>query len=94
MTCTCEGSEADCKSSVGKPSKLKGYSGVTGSGVVKFFSTEKGFGFIQDKSSTREYFFHMNAVYSELAMTKPGQTVTFDVEEGRKGLNAVNVKVE
>ena len=55
--------------------------------------TDKGFGFISREGEEKDVFFHANALvdveYNEL---QEGETVTFDIEECPKGLNAVNVK--
>jgi len=59
-------------------------------GTVKFFNDEKGFGFIKDANSSKEYFVHSNGLKD---MISENDEVTFDLEEGRKGLNAVNVKL-
>lgn len=58
-------------------------------GVVKFFNESKGFGFIKDEESTKEYFVHSTGLIDRIS---ENDKVTFDIEEGRKGLNAVNVK--
>ncbi len=52
--------------------------------------TDKGFGFISREGEEKDLFFHMNECQDFNALTE-GQTVSFDVEEGPKGLNAVNV---
>lgn len=59
-------------------------------GKVKFFNDVKGFGFIKDNDSEKEYFVHSNGLKDSI---KENDEVTFDLEEGRKGLNAVNVKL-
>ncbi len=59
-------------------------------GTVKFFNETKGFGFIKDANSNKEYFVHANGLKDRI---KENDTVTFELEEGRKGLNAVNVKL-
>jgi CspA family cold shock protein len=59
-------------------------------GTVKFFNDSKGFGFIKDENSSKEYFVHANGLVDHI---KEDDEVTFDLEEGRKGLNAVNVKL-
>lgn len=58
-------------------------------GTVKFFNTEKGYGFIVQESG-KDIFVHANGLIDEI---QEGDKVEFEVEEGRKGLNAVNVKV-
>ena len=57
-------------------------------GTVKFFNESKGFGFIKDESSEKEYFVHVSGLNNEI---KENDEVTFDLQEGKKGLNAVNV---
>lgn len=59
-------------------------------GTVKFFNDQKGFGFIKDEESDNEYFVHVSGLIDEV---RENDEVTFDLKEGRKGLNAVNVKV-
>ncbi len=58
-------------------------------GTVKFFNESKGFGFIIDDESKTEYFVHVTGLIDEI---NEGDTVEFELQEGRKGLNAVNVK--
>ncbi|WP_455587028.1 cold-shock protein [Bacteroides sp.] len=60
-------------------------------GRVEFFNTSKGFGFIKDLSGTEKYFFHVNNVTGEIA---ENDIVTFDLERGMKGMNAVNINIE
>ncbi|OFY95343.1 MAG: cold-shock protein [Bacteroidetes bacterium RIFCSPLOWO2_12_FULL_31_6] len=59
-------------------------------GTVKFFNGAKGFGFVIDEDSKEEYFVHVSGVVGQI---KEGDHVEFELQEGRKGLNAVNVKV-
>ena len=59
-------------------------------GTVKFFNESKGYGFIIDEESKKEYFVHVSGLIDEI---KEGDDVEFELSEGRKGLNAVNVKV-
>jgi CspA family cold shock protein len=59
-------------------------------GKVKFFNESKGFGFIKDNESNNEYFVHVTGLIDEI---KEDDDVTFELKEGRKGLNAVNVKL-
>jgi len=59
-------------------------------GTVKFFNESKGFGFIVDDETKTEYFVHVTGLIDEI---NEGDSVEFELQEGRKGLNAVNVKV-
>ena len=59
-------------------------------GIVKFFNETKGFGFIKEEESNKEYFVHVSGLVDQV---KENDEVTFELEEGRKGLNAVNVKL-
>jgi len=59
-------------------------------GTVKFFNDSKGFGFITEEGSNTEHFVHISGLIDEI---REGDLVEFDLEEGRKGLNALNVKV-
>lgn len=58
-------------------------------GTVKFFNETKGFGFIKDDATGSEIFVHATGLTQPIA---ENDKVTFDVQEGKKGLNAVNVK--
>ncbi len=59
-------------------------------GTVKFFNESKGFGFIVEEDSNNEHFVHISGLIDEI---REGDDVEFDLKEGRKGMNAVNVKV-
>ena len=59
-------------------------------GKVKFFNEAKGFGFINDNESENEYFVHATGLIDNV---RDDDEVTFDVQEGRKGLNAVEVRL-
>ena len=59
-------------------------------GTVKFFNESKGFGFVVDDESKTEYFVHVTGLIDEI---NEGDAVEFELQEGKKGLNAVNVKV-
>ncbi|AUS04575.1 MULTISPECIES: cold-shock protein [Flavobacteriaceae] len=59
-------------------------------GTVKFFNDSKGFGFIVEDDNNKEHFVHISGLIDEI---REGDVVEFDLQEGRKGLNAVNVKV-
>ncbi|MDP4797278.1 MAG: cold shock domain-containing protein [Crocinitomicaceae bacterium] len=58
-------------------------------GTVKFFNESKGFGFIVEDGSNSEHFVHISGLIDEI---KEGDTVEFELKEGKKGMNAVNVK--
>ncbi len=59
-------------------------------GKVDFFNSSKGYGFIREISTGEKYFYHVNGLIDEV---DEGDKVTFDLEKGMKGLNAVNVKL-
>lgn len=59
-------------------------------GTVKFFNETKGFGFISEEDSNKEHFVHVSGLIDEI---REGDEVEFELEQGKKGLNAVNVKV-
>jgi len=59
-------------------------------GTVKFFNGAKGFGFVIDEEDKTEYFVHVSGLIDEI---NEGDNVEFELQEGRKGLNAINVKV-
>jgi CspA family cold shock protein len=59
-------------------------------GTVKFFNDSKGFGFIKETESGKEYFVHSSGLKDNIT---ENDEVTFDLEQGKKGLNAVNVKL-
>ena len=58
-------------------------------GHVKFFNETKGFGFIVEEDTNKEYFVHVTGLVVKI---KENDEVEFELQEGRKGLNAVNVK--
>jgi CspA family cold shock protein len=63
-------------------------------GTVKWFNESKGFGFISPADGSKDVFVHFSAIASSGFRTlAEGQQVTFDVENGPKGPNAVNVQV-
>lgn len=59
-------------------------------GTVKFFNVTKGFGFITPSNGGQDVFVHTTGLIDEI---RENDTVTFEVESGRKGPNAVNVRV-
>jgi len=58
-------------------------------GKVKFFNDAKGFGFIKDDESDNEYFVHITGINEETL--NEDDEVSFELIEGKKGLNAVDV---
>ena len=60
-------------------------------GTVKFFNEGKGFGFITPDDGGKDVFVHINGLNG--IQINEGDKVSFDVEEGQKGLNAVNVSM-
>lgn len=59
-------------------------------GKVSFFNDSKGYGFIKDNSNGESYFVHINGMVDAV---KENDSVTFDIQKGQKGWNAVNVKL-
>ena len=59
-------------------------------GIVKFFNESKGYGFIKDQDTEKEYFVHVSGLVDKVT---ENDEVTFELQEGKKGLNAVNVKL-
>jgi CspA family cold shock protein len=59
-------------------------------GTVKFFNDTKGFGFIKDEATGEDIFVHSSGLTENI---RENDTVSYDVQQGKKGLNAVNVKI-
>jgi CspA family cold shock protein len=59
-------------------------------GTVKFFNESKGYGFVTDDADNKEYFVHVSGLIDKV---KENDSVTFDIKEGKKGLNAVDVRL-
>lgn len=57
-------------------------------GRVEFFNSEKGYGFIKHTGSTDKYFFHISSAPESIS---EGNMVTFELERGQRGMNAVNI---
>jgi cold shock CspA family protein len=58
-------------------------------GKVSFFDTSKGYGFIKENDTQESYFVHVNGLIDSI---QEGDKVTYDLERGMKGMNAVRVK--
>lgn len=59
-------------------------------GTVKFFNESKGFGFITEEGNNKEHFVHVSGLIDEI---REGDAVEFELKEGKKGLNAIDVRV-
>ncbi len=59
-------------------------------GRVEYFNSDKGYGFIKDLATTEKYFFHISAAPASIA---EGNTVTFELERGTRGMNAVRIEL-
>lgn len=59
-------------------------------GTVKFFNNTKGFGFITPSDSNEDVFVHSSGLIHEI---QENDQVKYDLERGRKGMNAVNVEI-
>jgi CspA family cold shock protein len=59
-------------------------------GRVKFFNSEKGFGFVKENESEVEYFVHVSGLIDTI---KENDEVSFELIDGKKGKNAINVEV-
>jgi cold shock CspA family protein len=57
---------------------------------VEHFNTEKGYGFIKDIGSVEKYFFHINNAPDNIT---EGNQVTFELERGQRGMNAVRITI-
>ena len=60
-------------------------------GTVKFFNTTKGFGFIVSESDGKDIFVHISGLKDEI---NQNDKVIFEVQDGKKGLNAINVRLD
>ena len=63
---------------------------IMSNGTVKFFNNTKGFGFITPDEGGKDVFVHQTGLTEEI---REGDKVSYDVQDGQKGLNAVNVKI-
>jgi cold shock CspA family protein len=82
--------KVDAKSiELGIPKKEDEFFDPIRNGKVSFFDSSKGFGFIIDTETQEKYFTHVSGLIDEIA---ENDKVTFELEKGMKGLNAVRVK--
>ncbi len=58
-------------------------------GIVKFFNESKGYGFIKEDGTDKEYFVHVTGLIDKVAQD---DLVSFDLQDGKKGMNAINVR--
>jgi CspA family cold shock protein len=59
-------------------------------GTVKFFNVTKGFGFITPVDGSQDVFVHSTGLINDI---RENDSVTYDLENGQKGVNAINVRV-
>lgn len=59
-------------------------------GIIKFYNETKGYGFIKDNESGQEIFVHASGLQDKV---QQNDNVVYEVQEGKRGLNAVNVKL-
>ncbi len=74
---------------IGVPKREKEEFDPVRTGKVAFFNDSKGYGFINDAESQERYFVHVNGLMQEV---REGDRVSFELERGQKGMNAVKVK--
>jgi cold shock CspA family protein len=74
---------------VGVPRREEEFISPFRNGRVDFFDDSKGFGFIKETGTQEKYFVHINGCLDKI---KEGDTVAFELEQGKKGINAVRVK--
>lgn len=73
---------------IGVPSREKDDVNAIRTGRVEFFNHDKGFGFIKETDTQEKYFVHVSSLTEEV---EENDKVTFEVEQGQRGLNAVRV---
>ncbi len=82
--------EIDAESiEIGIPKRTEEEESPIRNGRVAFYNNSKGYGFINDLDNQEKYFFHVNNIIDEV---KESDKVTFELERGMKGMNAVRVK--
>ncbi|MFY0652233.1 MAG: cold shock domain-containing protein [Cyclobacteriaceae bacterium] len=75
---------------IGVPKMEKEDPNAPRSGRVAFFNDSKGYGFINDDANQERYFVHVQGLIDEI---QEGNKVSYNLEKGAKGMNAVNVKL-
>ena len=73
---------------IGIPKKEEIETDAVRKGKVEFFDSTKGFGFIKENDTQEKFFVHVNGLKDEI---REGDKVSFELEQGLKGVNAVNV---
>lgn len=85
-----EDEEIDVESiAISTPKKAEEEEETEKFGILDFFNDSKGYGFIKEIGTREKFFVHINGMVDEV---NEGAKVSFEVEKGLKGLNAVNVK--
>jgi cold shock CspA family protein len=74
---------------IGVPKSAEGTEAEINSGVVDYFNQSKGFGFIRDGQNGERLFFHVNQLQETI---NENDRVSYDIERGPRGFNAVNIK--
>ena len=59
-------------------------------GTVKWFNSSKGFGFITEEGQDKDHFVHVSGLIDEI---REGDVVEFELQRGKKGMNAVEVRI-
>ena len=62
-------------------------------GIVKFFNSQKGFGFITPDDGSKEIFVHINNIEGNVQSLNEGQAVMYEIGQGRKGPEAIEVRL-
>lgn len=73
---------------IGVPTRVEEDLGTVRTGKVEFFNHDKGFGFIKENETQEKYFVHVSSVTFDI---EENDKVSFEIEQGPKGLNAVRV---
>lgn len=58
-------------------------------GIIKFYNESKGYGFIIDDANQQDVFFHVSGLAEDI---RQNDKVSFEVRDGKKGINAFNIK--